>query len=334
MIISRTPFRVSFFGGGTDFPDYYNEYGGTTLATAINRFCYILAHPLGPFFKYKFRASYARTELVQHPDAFEHPLIRETLRYLNYDNPGLEITHVADLPGRTGLGSSSSFTVGLLQALYALRKEPVSLSTLAEQAVHIERTLVGDPGGHQDQYAAAMGGFHCYEFSESGVNARAVVPSKGRLQELEDSLMMFYTGMEMSVGELQDRQRKEIKNKLDVLHNMKQMVQHAEDILTGHQDLSEFGQLLHEAWVYKKSLASGISNSKIDEAYAAAIQAGALGGKLLGAGGRGFLLIFAKPIVQPAIRNALVGLQEVHFKFHDGGAEILLHNTDLPFTPV
>ena len=329
MIISRTPFRVSFFGGGTDFPDYYTEHGGATLATAINRFCYILAHPLGPFFKYKFRASYARTELVQHRDEFEHPLIRETLRHLNHEHPGLEITHVADLPGRTGLGSSSSFTVGLLHTLLALKQKPTNPALLAEQAIHIERTLVGDPGGHQDQYAAAFGGFHCYEFKGKDITARTLQLTDTRLQELEASLMMFYTGMEMSVGELQDRQRREIKNKLEALHAMKQMVTTAETILTGNSDLAEFGRLLHEAWTYKKSLADGISNTQIDDAYETARNAGALGGKLLGAGGRGFLLVFAEPDRQSTIRTALKRWEEVPFQFHSGGSEILLHNKDL-----
>lgn len=323
MIISRTPFRVSFFGGGTDYPEFYEEHGGSVLLTTIDKYCYISLHALSPFFKHRFRASYAKTESVIEPSEFQHPLIRETLLHLNVKQ-GLEISHVADLPGRTGLGSSSSFTVGLLHALHAFQNEKVTAEDLAREAITIERERIGDAGGHQDQYAAAYGGFIRLDFTSSPtVTIRRLPVGEERLAEFEQHLMLFYTGLEQSAEAILTEQRKRTRSNVTSLLKMKDMVGIAESILMGRASLQDFGQLLHEAWVFKKGLSTGISNTTIDQAYESARHAGAWGGKLLGAGGRGFLLVVAPPESQPGIRQALTSLQEVRFTCTPSGSEII-----------
>lgn len=328
MIISRTPFRISFFGGGTDFPGFFEKHGGAVLATTINKYCYISVHHLTSFFKHRFRATYSRTESVLTPDEFQHPLIRETLQMLD-QREGVEISHVADLPGQTGLGSSSSFTVGLLNALHAYRGAVAPAEDLARQAIHIERERVGDAGGWQDQYEAAYGGLRRYDFHTDGrVTTRVVGLPDARRKELESSLMMFYLGNESSAEQiLQDQKKRSGSNEQSLLA-MKQMVDHGESILCGHGSLSAFGDLLDEAWRHKRSLASGISNSQIDQAYDAARAAGARGGKLLGAGGRGFLCLFGDSGAHARIRDALKHLQEVHFKFSAEGSRIIFKSDE------
>lgn len=326
MIISRTPFRVSFFGGGTDFPEFYEEHGGAVLLTTIDKYCYISLHALSPFFKHKFRASYAHTESVIEPSEFQHPLIRETLLHLNVSQ-GLEISHVADLPGRTGLGSSSSFTVGLLHALHAFHGQQVTAEDLAREAITIERERIGDAGGHQDQYAAAYGGFVRLDFSANRtISITPLAVKKDRLADLEKHLMLFYTGLEQSAEEILTEQQKRTRSNTKALLEMKGMIPVAEAILKGSQSLNEFGTLLHQAWLLKKGLSSGISSSIIDQAYDAARRAGAWGGKLLGAGGRGFLLVLAPPDRHPMIKKALSKLQEVSFACSPTGSEIIFRS--------
>lgn len=323
MIISCTPFRVSFFGGGTDFPEFYRQHGGAALCTTIDKYCYISLHELSAFFPHRFRASYMKTELVQHPAEFQHPLIRECLRHLEPDQP-MEIAHVADLPGRTGLGSSSAFTVGLLHALHAFRGERATPEDLAREAILVERERVGDPGGHQDQYAAAYGGFLRLDFAPSGrVGIRQVPLLAPRLRELEERLMLFYTGIEQSAAPILAEQKSRTAENTAALLEMRRLVDQAEEILTAGHTLDPFGELLHRAWEVKKGLSSGISNAAIDGAYAAARAAGALGGKLLGAGGRGFLLLYAPPARHDAVRAALRGLRDVAFALSRGGSRIL-----------
>lgn len=322
MIISRTPFRVSFFGGGTDFPEFYREHGGATLATGIDKYCYLSVHSLGPFFKHRLRASYAQTETVRHAAEIQHPLIRECLGLLDMDE-GMEINHVADLPGRTGLGSSSSFTVGLLHSLHAFRGEKPDAARLARESIVVERERVGDSGGHQDQYAAAFGGFRRFDFSSQGVTARALQVPAERKNALADRLLMFFTGTESSAETILQEQKKRVQHNIPALREMLAMVDEAERLLAGRDSLDAFGRLLHDSWMRKRSLSSGISNSSIDQAYDAACRAGALGGKLLGAGGRGFLLVYADPAAQASVRAALVGLQEIPFRFSDEGSRII-----------
>lgn len=322
MIISRSPFRVSFFGGGTDFPEYFNEHGGAVLATAINKYCYISIHELSPFFKYRFRASYAQTECVQQPEKFKHPLIRECLLELGIQS-GLEISHVSDLPGRTGLGTSSSFTVGLLNVLHTFRGDTVDAKQLSEEAIHIERRRVGDPGGHQDQYLAAYGGLQRVDFSAEGTTVKAVELPSGRMQQLENHLMMLYTGLEMSAAAILKEQQKRTKMNGAALARMRGLVDEAETLLTGTDDIDLFGDLLHETWTLKRGLSAGISNDHVNEAYNTARSLGARGGKLLGAGGRGFLLIYADPKHHADIEARLKGLRRVPFGFSPSGSEII-----------
>lgn len=322
MIISRTPFRVSFFGGGTDFPEYYREHGGATLATGIDKYCYLSVHSLGPFFKHRLRVSYAQTETVRHATEIQHPLVRESLGLLGMDE-GMEINHVADLPGRTGLGSSSSFTVGLLHSLHAFRGERPTPDQLARESIAVERERVGDAGGHQDQYAAAFGGLRRYTFTAQGVTATPVALAPERRSALSRRLLMFFTGAESSAEAILQEQKRRMADNLASLRDMLAMVDEAERLLAGRDDLGAFGRLLHEAWRRKRSLSAGISNAAIDQAYDAARRAGAVGGKLLGAGGRGFLLVYVEPDVQPAVRAALAGLQEIPFQFSDEGSRII-----------
>lgn len=323
MIIARTPFRISFFGGGTDFPEYYTQHGGAVLLTTIDQYCYLSIHRLSPFFKHRFRASYAKTESVLKPEEFQHPLVRECLLHLGAQE-GVEISHVADLPGRTGLGTSSSFTVGLLNALHAWRGERVTAEDLAQEAIHVERVRVGDTGGHQDQYAAAYGGFLRLDFSAGPrTTVRHLALPAARLLELEQCLMLFYTGIEQSAENILTHQQQRTTENLPYLRLMRAMVDEAEHILVDGQDVAHFGRLLHQTWELKKKLATGISNTIVDQAYEAARQHGALGGKLLGAGGRGFLLLFAPVEQHAAIRQALPTLQNVPFRFSSTGSEII-----------
>ncbi|NCC49779.1 MAG: kinase [Spartobacteria bacterium] len=325
MIISRTPFRISFFGGGSDFPGFYEEHAGATLSTTINKYCYLSVHQLSSFFKYNFRASYAKTELVQHPDEFQHPLVRECLKFMQITK-GMEIAHISDLPGRTGLGTSSSFTVGLLNALYTFEGLQVTPQELAEQAILIERERVGDPGGHQDQYAAAHGGFLRIDYSAQCVTIKSLELRPQRNSELLSHLLLFYTGVEQSAESILHKQTKGMKKNTDNLRAMVDMVNAAETILCGDADINAFGDLLDETWQMKRGLAEGISNTAIDQAYTAGRAAGARGGKLLGAGGRGFLLLFAEPRFHTAIREQLHGLQEVPFAFSNSGTRIILED--------
>lgn len=326
MIITRTPFRISFFGGGTDFPDYYRQHGGAVLASTINLGSYISLYRLLPFFSHRFRASYAKSELVMTPADFQHPLIRECFLHLNVTS-GMEMSHVSDLPGRTGIGSSSSFTVGLLHALHAFREDPVTPDLLAREAIHVERDRVGDIGGHQDQVVVAHGGFCRVEFLTNGnfsVHHPNIPPE--RLQALQSSLLLFYLGTSRSAAAILRDQTAQTLRNLSALKEMRAMVPEAENVLLStHVPLREFGALLHQTWLHKKSLARGISDTTIDTLYAAARKAGAVGGKLLGAGGRGFLLFYAEPEFHPAIRQSLPGLLEVAFCFDPKGSRVIFN---------
>lgn len=328
MIIARTPFRISFFGGGTDFPDFFRQHGGAVLSGTINKYCYISVHHLTPFFKHRFRASYSRTESVLKPEEFQHPLIREALLMLNQQD-GVEISHVADLPGQTGLGSSSAFTVGLLNALYAFRDQRTTPEELARRAIEVERERVGDAGGWQDQYEAAYGGFRRIHFKTDGlVQVQSIGINAPRLHELEEHLLLFFMGTESSAEHILREQKSRTTANTSTLLNMLAMVDEAERTLTSGEDLAEFGHLLDESWRLKRSLSSGVSNLMIDQAYDAARHAGAAGGKLLGAGGRGFLCIFAAPSKQSAVRAALKDLNEVDFRFSTEGSRIIFRSDE------
>jgi len=328
MIISRTPFRISFFGGGTDFLDFYREHGGAVISTTVDQYCYISMHRLSPFFRYRFKANYAKSERVDHPRQFQHPLIRECLLYLKVRD-GLEISHVSDLPGRTGLGTSSSFTVGLLHALHTYLGQEVTAEDLAREAIHIERVRVRDSGGHQDQYAAAYGGFLRLDFSgDQEVRVTRLTLPLNRFRDLQARLMLFYTGVEQSAETISKEQTKRIGRNHAPLREMLQMVNEAQRVLTGKGSLRPFGDLLHESWKRKRELAKGITNRLVDNAYDAARSAGAQGGKLLGAGGRGFLLLFVEPQAHAAVRRRLSRLKEVTFGFSQQGSQIIFKNLE------
>lgn len=323
MIIARTPFRVSFFGGGTDFPDFFREHGGRTLSVTMDKYSYLSVHQSNPLSKYAYRINYSRTEDVSRIEDIIHPLVRETLVYTK-TSQRLEITYNADLPGRTGLGTSSSFTVGLLNALSLLNSEAQSPEDLARGAIRIEREMVGDVGGWQDQYAAAYGGFLRLDYQpDSAVQVRHLPLTALQIKNLENHTLFFYTGSDRNAAETQKDQNRKTKRNTSALTKMKQHVNLAEEILTKNEDLSEFGHLLHETWIRKRELATGITNPFVDDAYAAACKAGALGGKLLGAGGHGFLLLFTPPEHASSVREALAHMTEVPIRFCTHGSRII-----------
>ena len=325
MVISRTPFRISFFGGGTDYPIWYRENGGAVLATTIDKYCYLTCRYLPPFFEHKSRIVYSKTELVKDIDEIQHPSVRETLRFLNI-REGVEIHHDGDLPARTGLGSSSSFTVGLLHALYALKGVMPSKRQLAFEAIHIEQEMIKENVGSQDQTLAAFGGFNRVDFSgEHNLRIRPISLSYDRLEQLQNHLMLFFTGFSRTASEIAGEQIKKTPRRKEELSAMYQLVDEAINILSGNHDIAEFGKLLHETWQLKRSLTDKISTSQIDDIYAAALSAGAIGGKLLGAGGGGFILFFVKPELQPKVKAKLNHLLYVPFRFENSGSQIIFY---------
>lgn len=326
MIISRTPFRISFFGGGTDYPVWYREHGGAVLATSINKFCYITCRYLPPFFKHKHRIVYSKMEQTQTISDIQHPSVRETLNFLKIDS-GIEIHHDGDLPARTGLGSSSAFTVGLLNALYALKGKMVTKRQLALEAIQIEQDRIKENVGSQDQTTAAFGGFNKIEFGgDQEIRVQPITLNSKKCQLLQDNLMLFFTGLSRTASEIAGEQIKKTPGKKNELTRMREMVEEAIDILNGgDSDITNFGKLLHESWMIKRSLTEKISNHQIDEIYEEALNAGALGGKLLGAGGGGFIMFFVEPEFQPEVKDRLKNLLYVPFKFENLGSQIIYY---------
>jgi D-glycero-alpha-D-manno-heptose-7-phosphate kinase len=324
MIITRTPLRVSFLGGGTDYPDHFQQHGGQTLGVAIDKYTYITLKGLAPIFDHSFHVSYRKTELVRDVAEIQHPSVRECCRLLGIAG-GVEVHYVGDLPARSGLGSSSSFTVGLLHALHAYRGELVSQPELAAEAVHVERELIGERVGYQDQYTCALGGLLQLEYPADGpVRVQRIPLGSERLAELEGSLMLFYTGIQRMAHQLLDEQIEKTRAGT-ITNDLCQLAALVDDgirILTGRGPVSAFGELLHEAWSIKRGLSSKITTELIDQQYALARQAGAVGGKLLGAGGGGFLLLLADPEAQPAIERA-VELPRVPLAFDAIGTSLL-----------
>jgi D-glycero-alpha-D-manno-heptose-7-phosphate kinase len=327
MIISRTPVRISFFGGGTDYREYFERKGGAVLGTTIDKYIYISVNKLGDFFEYKIRVGYSKAELVNRVEDLIHPSVRETLKFKNI-NGNLDIHIFADLPARTGLGSSSSFTVGFLNALYALEGKTVAKQQLAEEAIYIEQQLIKEPVGCQDQMHAAFGGLNIIEFNNSGISVRPVIISREKYDYLNDSLLVFYTGLARYASEIAKDQIDNIKtyDKDDYLLKMYQMVFEAEKIISDENTenmVKYLGELLYEGWNLKKCLSGKISNNFIDEIYSKAIEAGAYGGKLAGAGGGGFLFVLIPEGKKQAVRNALGDLLEVKFRFENEGSKII-----------
>lgn len=325
MIITRTPFRMSFFGGGTDYPVWYREHGGAVLATTINKYCYISCRYLPPFFDHKSRVAYSRVELVKSNKEIEHPAVRGTLSFMNIEE-GIEIHHDADLPARTGLGSSSAFTVGLLHALYALKNVMPSKMQLAKEAIHVEKDILKENVGSQDQVSTAFGGLSKIEFlPNQDISVSPIIISPERSQEFQDHLLLYFTGFSRIASEIAKDQVAQTGARQNELKRMRQMVDEGISILCNRDDLSNFGKLLNEGWKLKRSLTSKISSPRIDEIYEAALSSGAIGGKLLGAGGGGFMLLFARPEDQGQVQQKLKGLLRVPIQFENQGSQIIVY---------
>ncbi len=326
-IISRTPVRISFFGGGTDYPSYFTRNRGAVLGTSINKYTYVSLNELSNFFDYKLRISYSKVELVKTLDEIQHPSIRACLYHKNIF-PQMDIHISADLPAKTGLGSSSSFTVGFLNALYAMQGKKVAKQQLAEEACYIEQHVICENVGSQDQFHACFGGMNVIEFSGSEIRVRPVITTSEKKQLFQQHLLVFYTGITRFATDVVKEQIEKTE-RLDndaFLSRMVEMVFEAEELFSNasQQELPKLlGRLLHESWMLKRQLSSQISNSFIDECYEKALSSGAFGGKLCGAGSGGFLALLVPPMAQEAVRNSLSSLQEVRFQFENEGSMII-----------
>ena len=329
MIISKTPFRISFFGGGTDYPDYYRTNGGEVLSTSINKYCYISIRKLPPFFEHKFRVAYSRIEMTSSVEEIEHPSVRNVLKWLNVET-GTEIQHIGDLPARSGIGSSSSFTVGLLNALSAQQGRYIGKGQLAAQAIHVEQGLIREPVGSQDQIAAAYGGLNHIEFLTDGSFKVSPIIAKADLRSrLESNLMMFFTGVTRMSSDYSSAKIRNISRREKELAQMRKLVAEALHTLRKKDaDLDDFGRLLHENWQLKKTLSDKVTSPHLEEIYDTAVAAGALGGKLMGAGGGGFFVFYVPPERQGSVKQALSKLVHVPFQFDNDGSSIIVYQPE------
>lgn len=324
MIITKTPFRMSFFGGGTDMPAFFNEHGGAVLSTTFDKYCYVTVRHLPPFFDYTSELVYSRIEQVDSIEKIEHPLVRNCIKFL--DMHELRVNYESDLPARTGLGTSSSFAVGLLNAFYALKGKHASKKQLADEAIYVERELCKESGGWQDQIAAAFGGFNRIDFKDNGYEVSPVIISPERKQRLNDNLLLFFTGFSRFSSEIQKSTEAAIKDKTAQLKEMLALVNEAQKVLVNDKsDLDDFGRLLDTTWRLKRQTGAKISTGSIDELYEKGIKAGALGGKLLGAGGGGFLVFYVQPEKRQAVLAAMRDLLHVPFAFENGGTQVLYY---------
>lgn len=327
MIISKTPYRISFFGGGTDYPVWYRDNGGQVLATTIDKYCYITCRYLPPFFDHKYRIVYSKVENVRHICEIQHSAVRAALDYMGIDE-GVEIHHDGDLPAKTGLGSSSSFTVGLLHSLYALKGLMPTNMRLAKEAIHIERDVLNEHVGSQDQILAACGGLKKISFrGDDNFRLTPIILGPSRLESLQDHIMLVFTGFTRIASMVAKSQIHNTPNRKWELATMGKMVDEALMILTEGSDILDFGRLMHESWCLKRSLTDRISNCEIDDIYERARDAGAIGGKLLGAGGGGFMIFFVEPDKQANVAETLEGHLHVPFRFDNTGSEIIFHHT-------
>lgn len=329
MIISRTPHRISFFGGGTDYPSYYRDHGGSVIGIGIDKYSYITCRQLPPFFEHIHRIVYSKIEMVKAIDEIQHPSVRETMRHLDISK-GVEIHHDGDIPARSGMGSSSAFTVGLLSSLMALQGEVLTKMELARQAIHIEQNLIGENVGSQDQVFAAHGGFNRIDFLTNGeIIISPVIMKPDRLARFESSLLLVFIGLTRDASIIAEEQISNTHRNLDALSSMKKLVDSAFRILTtSGTDLNEFGEMLNETWYLKKGLSSAISNPIIDEVYELALRNGAIGGKLLGAGGGGFMLFFVPETARATLSKALGRYLQIPFRFDYEGSKIIVYEPD------
>jgi D-glycero-alpha-D-manno-heptose-7-phosphate kinase len=319
---------VSFFGGGTDYPVWYANNGGSVLSTTIDKYCYISLRYLPPFFEHKHRVVYAKIENVRYTSEIKHPAVRALLEFFDVKR-GVEIHHDGDLPARSGLGTSSSFTVGLLHSLHALNGTITSKPKLAKEAIHVEREVLRENVGSQDQVAVAYGGFNQIVFHKDGsFNVQPMTIGGEKMTQLQNHLMLIYTGLSRFASEIAKEQIDNIPKKANELTSVQCMVDEARNILGGKADILEFGRLLHESWKIKRGMSDKISNLKIDNIYDTALRAGAVGGKLLGAGGGGFMLLFVPPDRHQAVKQALKDLLEVRFSFESDGSQIIYYSEE------
>lgn len=322
MIITQTPFRMSFFGGGTDMENYFKEYGGAVISTTFDKYCYVNVRHLPRFFNYSTELSYSKTERVKEINAIQHPLIRNAMQML--DMHEIRLTYEADLPARSGLGTSSSFAVGMLNAFYALKGKYVDKRKLSDEAIYLERVLCQEAGGWQDQIAASFGGFNRINFNANGYEVFPVIISKERKEQLNNNLIMFFTGFTRFSHEIQKVNALDYRAKIIQLKEMRNLVDEAEKILTNQQsDLDEFGRLLDHTWRLKRQTGAAVSTDSIDALYQKGMDAGALGGKLLGAGGGGFLIFYVQPEHRLAVMEAMADLLYIPFKFEDSGTKVI-----------
>lgn len=328
MIITQTPFRMSFFGGGTDVESFFREYGGAVLSTTFDKYCYVNVRHLPCFFDYSTELSYSKTERVTTIENIQHPAIRNAMIML--DMHEIRLSYEADLPARSGLGTSSSFAVGMLNAFYALKGKYVDKKKLADEAIYLERVLCNEAGGWQDQIAASFGGFNRINFNVDGYEVLPVIISPERKRQLNNNLMMFFTGFTRFSSDVQKVNKvSSTEEKRARLQKMYELVDEAEEVLTNKdRDLDDFGRLLDVTWKLKKGTGSSISTESIDDLYEKGMNAGALGGKLLGAGGGGFLVFYVQPEKQGAVKEAMKDLLYIPFKFEDGGTRVIHYNPE------
>lgn len=323
MVITRTPFRMSFFGGGTDIEKFFKENGGAVLSTTFDKYCYVTVRHLPRFFNYSTELVYSKVERVTDINNINHPAIRNAMKMLNMRE--IRLTYEADLPARSGLGTSSSFAVGMLNAFYALKGKYVDKRKLADDAIYLERVLCNEAGGWQDQIAASFGGFNRINFDSDGYEVFPVIVSPEKKQQLNENLLMFFTGFtRLSASIQQINNLTSTKRKIFQLKKIYNLVDEAEKILTDrNRSIDEFGLLLNQAWQIKRNIGSAISTDSIDNLYTRGIESGALGGKLLGAGGGGFLIFYVQPERQNAVRIAMKDLMYIPFKFENGGTRVI-----------
>lgn len=332
MIITKTPFRMSFFGGGTDMENFFRENGGAVLSTTFDKYCYVNVRHLPRFFDYSTEISYSKTERVTDIDMIQHPAIRNAMKMLDIHE--IRLTYEADLPARSGLGTSSSFAVGMLNAFYALKGKYADKKKLADEAIYLERELCKEAGGWQDQIAASFGGFNRINFSDEGYEVLPVIISPERKRKLNQNLMMFFTGFTRFSSDVQKANTIGKGDKTKQLKEMLLLVDEAEKVLTDRQtDLNEFGRMLDHTWKLKRQTGNAVSTSDIDLLYEKGMKAGALGGKLLGAGGGGFLVFYVEPDKQDNVKNAMDNLLHIPFQFEDGGTQVI-HYTPESYEPL
>lgn len=327
MIITKTPFRMSFFGGGTDMEEFFRQYGGAVLSTTFDKYCYVNVRHLPRFFDYTTELSYSKTERVTDIEDIEHPAIRNAMKMLNMHE--IRLTYEADLPARSGLGTSSSFAVGMLNAFYTLKGKYVDKKRLADEAIYLERVLCAEAGGWQDQIAASFGGFNRINFNADGYEVMPVIISPERKRRLNDNLLMFFTGFTRFSSDVQKANRQGYHDKTAELKEMLSLVDDAERVLTDKTtDLDDFGRLLDHTWKLKRQTGAAISTDSIDALYSKGIAAGALGGKLLGAGGGGFLVFYVKPEYRESVMKAMSDLLYIPFRFEDGGTRVIHYSPE------